>query len=92
MCLAVPGKILKIYETALGTRMAHVQFGGIIRIACLDLVPEAVVGDYVMVHVGVAISQVNEEEAARTYQLLQAMGLLESDALPSPPDSSEGPS
>jgi len=91
MCLAVPGRILAIEEKE-GTRIGKVQFGGIVRQAYLDFVPEAGVGDFVMVHVGFAISQVNEEEAARTYQMLQAMGLLESDALPAPPDSAEGPS
>lgn len=91
MCLAVPGRILAIEEKQ-ETRIGKVQFGGITRQVYLDFVPEAGVGDFVMVHVGFAISQVNEEEAARTYQILQAMGLLESDALPSPPGSSEGPS
>ncbi len=88
MCLAVPGRILAIEEKE-GTRVGKVQFGGVVRDAYLDFVPEAGVGDFVMVHVGFAISQVNEEEAARTYQILQAMGLLESATLPSPADSSE---
>jgi hydrogenase expression/formation protein HypC len=53
-----------------------VQFGGIVREACLQYVPEAETGDYVVVHVGFAISKVNEEEAARTYRLLEEMGQL----------------
>jgi hydrogenase expression/formation protein HypC len=80
MCLAVPGKILDVEERD-GSRVARVQFGGITRPACLEFVPEAAVGDYVMVHVGFAISRVNAEEAARTYELLEEMGLFESEGL-----------
>jgi hydrogenase expression/formation protein HypC len=78
MCLAVPGRILEVEEGD-GSRIARVQFGGITRPAYLDFVPEAAVGDYVMVHVGFTISRVNAEEAARTYELLKEMGLLESE-------------
>lgn len=78
MCLAVPGKILEVEERD-GSRIARVQFGGITRPAYLDFVPEASVGDFVMVHVGFAISRVNAEEAARTYELLEEMGLLEGE-------------
>jgi hydrogenase expression/formation protein HypC len=53
-----------------------VQFGGIVREANLDFVPEAQLGDYVMVHVGFAISRVDKEEAERTYQALEEMGVL----------------
>ena len=56
--------------------MARVQFGGIIREACLEYVPETQVGEYVLVHVGFAISKVDEEEAARTYQLLEELDQL----------------
>jgi len=78
MCLAVPGKILEAEERD-GSRIAKVQFGGITRTAFLNFVPEAQVGDYVMVHVGFAISRVAQEEAQRTYQTLEAMGLLEDE-------------
>ncbi len=78
MCLAVPGKILSVEECE-GCRMARVQFGGIVRQVQLDLVPEAVVGDFVIVHVGFALSRVDAEEAARTYELLQNLGLLEGE-------------
>ena len=81
MCLAVPGKVLETEERN-GSRTARVQFGGIVRQAYLDFVPEAGVGDYVLVHVGFAISKVDAEEAARTLQLLEAMGLLESELGP----------
>jgi hydrogenase expression/formation protein HypC len=75
MCLAVPGKILET-EQAGENRLGKVQFGGITRQAYLDLVPEAQVGDYVVVHAGFAISRVDEEEAQRTLELLEQMGAL----------------
>ena len=75
MCLAVPGKVTEAFERG-GMRMARVQFGGITREACLEYVPETQVGDYVLVHVGFAISRVDEAEALRTYQLLEEMGQL----------------
>lgn len=75
MCLAIPGKVLEGFERG-GMRMAKVQFGGIVREASLDYVPQAQVGDYVLVHVGFAIGVVNAEEAARTYQLLEEMDQL----------------
>jgi hydrogenase expression/formation protein HypC len=78
MCLAVPGKILAVEERD-GSRVARVEFGGITRPVQLDLVPEAQVGDYVVTHVGFAISRVDAEEADRTFRILEAMGLLESE-------------
>ncbi len=78
MCLAVPGKILEAEESD-GSRIAKVRFGGITRQAFLNFVPEAQVGDYVMVHVGFAISRVDAEEARRTYAALESMGLLEEE-------------
>lgn len=86
MCLAVPGKILETEERD-GSRIARVQFGGITRQACLDFVPEAHVGDYVMVHVGFALSRVDAEEAERTYRLLEEMGLLESEGFAAPEET-----
>jgi hydrogenase expression/formation protein HypC len=76
MCLAVPGQIMKTAELG-GQRVGQVRFGGIIRQAFLDFVPEAEVGDFVMVHVGFAISRVDAEEAERTYKLLETLGFLE---------------
>jgi hydrogenase expression/formation protein HypC len=78
MCLAIPGKILDSNDRD-GTRVARVQFGGIVRQVCLDFVPDAQVGDYVMVHVGFAISRVDTAEAERTYKLLEEMGVLEEE-------------
>ncbi|HEX4077131.1 MAG TPA: HypC/HybG/HupF family hydrogenase formation chaperone [Candidatus Acidoferrales bacterium] len=75
MCLAIPGKIVSS-QVSNGIRVGRVQFGGITRETCLDFVPEAAVGDYVIVHVGFAISRVDREEAERSYELLESMGLL----------------
>ena len=72
MCLAVPGKILGTEERE-EIRLGRVEFGGTVREVCLDLVPEAGVGDYVIVHAGFAISRLDAEEAERTYQLLAEM-------------------
>lgn len=81
MCLAIPGKILEVQEVG-GMRAARVQFGGIVRQVSLVFVPEANLGDYVMVHVGFAISRVDASEAERTYQILQEMGSLEAELPP----------
>lgn len=65
--------------------MSKVDFGGITREACLEYIPDAKLGDYVMVHVGFAISKVDEDEAARTYRYLEEMGQLtevDSDEIP----------
>ncbi len=76
MCLAIPGKILSVRGEDPATRTGRVSFGGVAKEICLDLVPEAGVGDYVMVHVGFAISRVDEEEARKTYELLAAAARL----------------
>ena len=78
MCLAIPGKILDAEEIG-GIRIGNIQFGGVTRKAYLDYVPDAVPGDYVMVHVGFAISKVDEAEAERTYDLMRQMGLLQEE-------------
>ena len=75
MCLAIPGKVVDIFEQH-GLRMAKVQFGGIARDACLEYVPETVIGEYVLVHVGFAISRIDEAEAERTYQALRELDQL----------------
>ena len=80
MCLAIPGRILEI-STAEGVRVGRVEFGGIVRQACLNFVPEAGVGDYVMVHVGFAISRVDRQEGERTYEMLKSAGMLEQELL-----------
>ncbi|MGA8872617.1 MAG: HypC/HybG/HupF family hydrogenase formation chaperone [Candidatus Acidiferrales bacterium] len=78
MCLAIPGMIVSS-QVNNGIRSGRVQFGGITRETCLDFVPEAAVGDYVIVHVGFAISRVDREEAERSYELLESMGLLKGE-------------
>ena len=80
MCLAVPGKIIDTQEIG-ESRIGRVQFGGVTRQAYLGFVPEANVGDYVLVHVGFAISRIDAEEAERTYQLLEKMGQLQEEGL-----------
>ena len=72
---AIPGKVVEAFDQG-GIRMAKVEFGGIVREVCLEYVPETQVGDYVLVHVGFAISRVDEEEAQRTYQLLEELDQL----------------
>ncbi len=81
MCLAIPGQILEIQGRE-GFRSGRVGFGGIVRQVCLDFVPEAGIGDYVMVHVGFAISRVDRSEAERTYELLQEMGKIDEEFAP----------
>ncbi len=68
MCLAVPGKITEIYENA-GLLMGKIDFGGVIREACLAYVPEAKVGDYTVIHVGFALNLLDEAEALETLRL-----------------------
>jgi hydrogenase expression/formation protein HypC len=75
MCLAVPGKIISIHGEDLA-RQARVEFGGVLKEVNLAYVPEAQVGEYVLVHVGFAISVVDEEEAAKVFGYLKEMGEL----------------
>jgi hydrogenase expression/formation protein HypC len=85
MCLGVPGKVTDIFELD-GIRMGTVDFGGITRSACLEYAPEVGLGSWVVIHVGFAISVVDEEEAARSYELLAEMGNLEDIDLPQSAD------
>jgi hydrogenase expression/formation protein HypC len=75
MCLAIPGKVMEI-DRAVSPVMGEVEFAGIRRTVCLDWLPDARVGDYVIVHVGFAISRIDEREALETLQLLKEMGDL----------------
>ncbi|MEO2051430.1 MAG: HypC/HybG/HupF family hydrogenase formation chaperone [Allomuricauda sp.] len=86
MCLAIPGKLLEITATLDETfRVGKVSFGGVKKDVSLALVPEAKVDDYVMVHVGAAISVVDEEEAKKTFEILTQLGELdELNQLPDP--------
>lgn len=85
MCLGVPGRVIEVFEEE-GLRMGTVDFGGIKRKACLEYAPEVDVGHFVVIHVGFAISVVDEEEAARSYALLEEMGNLEGIDLPQDPE------
>ena len=76
MCLAIPGKLLEITRDPNGVRMGRANFGGIVKQICLEYTPEVEAGDYVLVHVGFALSKVNEEEAERTYRALEDMKQL----------------
>jgi hydrogenase expression/formation protein HypC len=73
MCLAIPGKVLKIHDNS-QPAMGTVDFAGIHKDVCLEWLPEAQPGDYVIVHVGFAISKVDEQEALETLRLLKEMG------------------
>jgi hydrogenase expression/formation protein HypC len=76
MCLAVPGRIEDVLVED-GVPMGRVTFSGVLRKVCLAHVPEAVVGDYVLVHVGFALSRIDEAEAKRTLELLAELGELQ---------------
>ncbi|MGA2098439.1 MAG: HypC/HybG/HupF family hydrogenase formation chaperone [Candidatus Acidiferrum sp.] len=78
MCLAVPGKIVSIFDVeALGLRRGKVDFSGIRKEVCLDYTPQARVGDYVLVHVGFALTVVDEHEAQRVFEALRQLDQLE---------------
>jgi len=78
MCLAIPGRVDEIYDTG-AARMGRVNFGGIMKDVCLAYVPEIEVGDYTIVHVGFAISRIDEASAQQTLQTFRDMGLLEEE-------------
>jgi hydrogenase expression/formation protein HypC len=79
MCLGVPGQIVETYEKD-GLPMARVSFAGIIKEACLAYVPETQVGDYVLVHVGFALSRIDEQEAQEIFTYLEEIGEAEEQA------------
>lgn len=78
MCLAIPGKVISVAEEN-GLRMGRVDFGGVVKRVCLDYVPEVAVGDYTIVHVGFALSKIDEAEALRTLEVFRQMGVLEEE-------------
>jgi hydrogenase expression/formation protein HypC len=87
MCLAIPGKLIEISTDANGVRMGKANFGGIVKQVCLEYTPEVENGDYVLVHVGFALSKVDEAEAARTYQALERMEQLTELEIPDVADN-----
>ena len=76
MCLGVPGEIVEIQEDELGMTMGRVRFGGISKEVCLAYIDEPKLGEYVLVHVGFALSRIDEDEAHRTLKILEEMGEL----------------
>jgi hydrogenase expression/formation protein HypC len=85
MCLGVPGKVVETYHEH-GVLMGKVDFGGVRKVACLEHVPEAGPGDYVLIHVGFALSRLDEAEANRVFALLAELGQLD-ELNEVPPDS-----
>ena len=79
MCLAVPGKILSIDESNAELKMAKVQFGEAVREICIQWLPDVAVGDYILAHVGTALSKVDEEDAKFTLDALREMGVSDKD-------------
>ncbi|HSM25219.1 MAG TPA: HypC/HybG/HupF family hydrogenase formation chaperone [Anaerolineaceae bacterium] len=70
MCLGIPGKIIEL-EDSIGMKMAKIDFGGVVRSACIEAIPEAKVGDYTIIHAGFALNILSEAEAMETLSLLQ---------------------
>ncbi len=81
MCLGIPGRVISIYD-ADGVRMGKVDFDGIVKEVCLEYVPEVQVGDYTIVHVGFAITRVDEASAQETLRLFREMAMLEEELNP----------
>ena len=88
MCLGIPGRITEIRDDG-GLPMGKVDFGGVRKDACLAYIPEAVVGDFVIIHVGFAISLVDEVEALKTLEMLATMGVIEPELATMGPGMSE---
>jgi hydrogenase expression/formation protein HypC len=80
MCLGIPGKVTEIRDEA-GLAMGKVDFGGVRKDACLAYLPDIALGDYVIVHVGFAISKVDEAEALKTLEILDEMGVMEPELM-----------
>ncbi|MFF0431208.1 HypC/HybG/HupF family hydrogenase formation chaperone [Streptomyces sp. NPDC004327] len=78
MCLAVPGRVLEV-EDRDGTRMATVDFGGVVKEVCLEYLPDLKPGEYAIVHVGFALQKLDEESARRTLGLFETLGLLQEE-------------
>jgi hydrogenase expression/formation protein HypC len=84
MCLGIPGQVIEIEPNPLGMTQGKVSFGGITKQVCLAYVPEAEVGDYVVVHVGFAISKIDEQEAKEVFRFLEKLGELAELETPQP--------
>lgn len=86
MCLGVPGRVTKIEPNELGMTMGTVDFAGISKQVCLAYVPDVQVGEYVIVHVGFALSKVAEDEAEKVFEALRELGELAELDIPQPDD------
>lgn len=80
MCLAVPGRIIEIKQTP-AAKMGKVDFGGVVREVCLEAVPEAELGNYVIVHAGFALNTLSEREAQETLDALRELGDIEGELM-----------
>ncbi|HET9595238.1 MAG TPA: HypC/HybG/HupF family hydrogenase formation chaperone [Anaeromyxobacteraceae bacterium] len=89
MCLSIPGEVTAIRREA-GVRMGDVRFAGVVREVCLECLGEVAIGDYVLVHVGFAISRIDREEAERAYRELD-VAQVESELAADPAGSEPGP-
>lgn len=79
MCLGIPGKVIELYQ-ANGMQMAKIDFGGVVKEACMEYLPEIKVGDYTIIHVGFGLSILNEQEASEALEMIRqidALGALE---------------
>ncbi|MBA4399148.1 MAG: HypC/HybG/HupF family hydrogenase formation chaperone [Chloroflexi bacterium] len=81
MCLGIPGKIVELYEQG-GLKMAKIDFGGVLREACMEAAPDAVIGEYAIIHAGFALNILSEEDALETLRLLEELGQLTSELNP----------
>ncbi len=86
MCLAVPGQVEQIYE-AHGARMGKINFGGVVKDVCLAYLPDLQVGDYTIVHVGFAISKIDEQSALQTLRVFEELGILDEELGEQPSDA-----
>jgi hydrogenase expression/formation protein HypC len=87
MCLGVPGRVVEIQESPIGITMGHVSFSGVVKEVCLAYLPDVQVGEYVVVHVGFAISKIDEEEAEKVFRFLDSMDELDEIHIPQPGDA-----
>lgn len=88
MCLGIPGEVMQLRDEN-GLRFGRVRFGGISRDVCLECLPSVEVGEFVLVHVGFAISRIDRAEAARAYEALGQLGMLDAELGPEPEPAPE---
>jgi len=91
MCLGVPGKVVEVLESPVGMTMGRVSFSGIVKEVCLAYTPDVRPGEWVVVHVGFAISRIDEDEATRVFDYLEEMNELDEIHIPQPEAGLPGP-